>query len=180
YPSLKHLRDSLISRLLDEFSPFPMIVALAWAASLLRTIEWSLILTAVYLLVLPVPHRKVKGYFKAHDLMGEVVGDALRTLKQREQVGSWAEVLGGSLRRRWDRSVSPTLEGLASAGPVAASILAAVEAYDNTRTMLGSLPRPISREDIERECIILTGTNPDPSVVPVLLSVVEKAKRPLL
>ena len=156
----------------------PLIVALVWSASLLGTVEWGLILTAVYLLVLPIPRQKAKDCIRARETMGEIADDALRTLSQSNQVESLMSVLGGSLRWLWGGySASQAFAGLASAGPVAASILVAAEAYDNTRTMLGSLPRPISCEDIERECIILTGTNPDPNIVPVLLSVAEKVKR---
>jgi len=154
-----------------------MVVVLGWVAYLLRTVEWSLVLTAAYVLVLPIPRQKTQDYFRSHELVGEVAEDALRTLSQSKQAVSWADVLEDSLLRHWSICPqSPSLPGLAFVGPIAAVILAAAEAYDTTRITLGTLPRSISYEDIEREFMKLTGTIPDPNIVPVLLSVAETTK----
>ena len=108
--------------------------------------------------------------------MKEVAEDALVSLSRSEQVGSSANALGGSLRRFWGSySASQAFAALASGGPIAAGILATAEAYDKTRVTLSSLPRSVSYEDVEREFMNLTGTNPDPTIVPVLLSVAENA-----
>jgi hypothetical protein len=153
-----------------------LIVVLVWAASLLRTVEWGLIITAVYLLVLPIPRPRAEDCFGAHQLAREVVKDALLNMSQSKQVGSSANLLEGLLRQFWGRySASQAFAGLASAGSVVAKILATAEAYDKTHIALGSLSRSISYEDVEREFMNLTGTNPDPTIVPVLLSVAENA-----
>jgi hypothetical protein len=160
---------------LDELFALPLIVALVWAASLLRTAEWSLIFTAVYLFVLPIPRPKAKDCF-GQALAREVAKDALISMIRSEQVGSSAGLLGGLLGEHWGRySSSQAFSGLASAGPIAASILVTAEAYDKMHITLGSLPRSISYEDVEREFTNLTGTNSDPTIVPVLLSVAENA-----
>ncbi len=179
YPFLQHLRDNLTFPFLGELFPLPMIVTLAWMANLLRTVEWGLILTAAYVLVLSIPHRKAKGCFRSHELVGEVAENALRTLSQSEKAASLTGSFGSSLRRLWGAySASPAFAGLASVRPIGTSILAAAEAYENTCMTFGLLPRSILCEDVERECKNLTGINPDPNIVPVLLSVAETTKMP--
>jgi len=177
YPFLSHLRLCLGAYFLAELFPLPMIVILASAGLLLKTVVWSLLLTAAYLLVLPVPRSKAKECLKSRELVGEAAEDAMRTLSQSEETGSFTHAIGGSLQRIYDTHPTPlAFGGLASAGPLARYILPVAEVCANMRVAFGSIPRSVSYEDIEHEFKRLTGANPDPDTVQILMSFVGNEK----
>jgi len=142
HPFFPHLRHSLASGLVDELFPMPLIIILAGTAFLLPAAVWRLIITAAYIPVLPVPRRRC-------DSSPESQGRSQATTAM----------------------VSEFPRNPAAALRMGAGILASAEMYDNTYATLSPAIRAAALEVAEGQPAVLEEGEPDPLIVPIVVSV---------
>ncbi len=171
YPFLSHVHQSIATVMPEELFCAPLIAILAGAALLLKTTTWSLVLTAAYLVVLPIPNRKCRDHRQNAALANEVVEGVLREVGLLNQ----AKRFHGDQRAAAERvRVNPSFDKNAIANfalSVGAQVLAVAEMYDKVCAGARANGPTDSREIVERELSATVGVVHDSNIVPTLLSV---------
>ncbi len=173
HPFLPHLRLSLTTLFLAELFPLPMIIILAGAAALLKTIEWSLLLTASYLLVLPIPRHKTGRHSRSGELLSEIVADAIGELRVGPKGSFRTTAFKISPIGVMARSLGASLFNACSMGPGSGvRILAAAQVYEIARRSLNSFSIFSSMEAFQRKLTsVLSSSALDPHILPIVLRV---------